>query len=105
MKKRPTKTQLPITNNHLARVVNRDASAAQVLAAACTAKTLPIQVQWPEQVLLDDYTQIDPTLSIEAPDQPSSVPEPRPGLGYAGLTPQQRYQFLTWLNEPSAAAP
>lgn len=105
MKKKLSPTSIPITYNDLARVVHRDAPAIQVLKAACEQKTLPIQIQLTDRVDLNDYTQIDPTLSIEAPVKSSGETEPRPGLGYAGLTPYQRHQFLTWLNEPSAAAP
>lgn len=103
MNRKNTQASLPITNNRLARAVNLDPPATAVLAAAHAQGNLPVQIQVSNERTNSDYTQIDPTLTIEPPPNLLTVPHPRPGVGYAGLTPQQRYQFLHWLNEPTAA--
>ncbi len=105
MKNKSAKSKLPITYSQLMRVVTQDAPAAHVLAMACDQQTLPVQIHCLVDVSDYDYTQIDPSLQIEAPAPDATVEAPRLGLGYAGLTPQQRYQFLAWLDDPMADAP
>ncbi|MFN8493209.1 MAG: hypothetical protein U0350_36770 [Caldilineaceae bacterium] len=94
----------PINQYRLARVSNVDLPVAQLLATG-KQRALPVQIQMPLQSSFYDYAQIDPDLAAEEPNPHVNVPAPRPGIGYAGLTPSQRYQFLTWLANPSAAAP
>jgi len=103
MNRKIKSTLPPITHNRLARVVHQALPATQVLAAARMQNNLPVQILPMVESVTNDYTQIDPTLALETPPNLLGVPEPRPGIGYAGLTPQQRYQFLHWLNEPTAA--
>ncbi|CAN5578159.1 hypothetical protein BH10CHL1_BH10CHL1_15050 [soil metagenome] len=105
MKNKLPKTRLSITHNPLIRIVNQDAPAAQVLATARAQQSYPVQIQDLSKTPHDDYAQIDPALQVEAPDPTAMVEAPRLGLGYAGLTPQQRYHFLAWLEDPLAVAP
>jgi hypothetical protein len=51
----------------------------------------------------EDYTQIDLKLAIQVTSILSE--DPRPGTGYAGFTPTQRYHFLQWLGQVELAAP
>ncbi|MCX6044297.1 MAG: hypothetical protein NT075_04240 [Chloroflexi bacterium] len=105
MKNKSTKIKLSITHNQLIRIVAQDPPAAQVLAQARAQQIYPVQIRNLPEAPLDDYAQIDPTLQVEAPAPTAPVEAPRLSLGYAGLTPQQRYQFLAWLEDPLATAP
>ncbi len=105
MKNKPTKIRLPITHNQLIRVIGQDAPATQVLATARAQQTLPVQILSLTEATTDDYAQTDPALQVAAPTPTTLGEAPRLNLGYAGFTPQQRYQFLSWLDDPRAAAP
>jgi hypothetical protein len=84
--------------NRLVRLAQSDPTATHVMASAggCALGRAGAPATTD-----DDYTQIDPALAVM--DGPA--PAPAPGVGYGGFTPQQRGQFLTWLEEPAAAAP
>lgn len=93
---------------HVANVYSRiegiDPPASQVFAQALEAGNLPIRARAGVPLLDEqDSTLIDPVLRIEEIRGP--IPEPSPGVSYAGLTPAQRYAFLRWLDEPTAPAP
>ncbi len=56
----------------------------------------------------EDYVLLDPALSVsvhvdETADE-TTAENVRSGLGYAGMTPQQRASFLDWLLDPSGPA-
>ena len=52
-----------------------------------------------------DYTQVDPELEISPTDMEALEADPRLGVGYAGLSEEQRYAFLKWAERPYEAAP
>lgn len=51
----------------------------------------------------DDYAQIDLTLTRTPANNPA-IPEPAPGLGYSGFSPEQRAAFLAWTLQPAMPA-
>jgi hypothetical protein len=98
--------QLQLPSNPLARITQRDVSARQVLSTlATTPPLLPVQIGTVAVPMTEEYTQIDPGLSVAQGDATQHPPLPTSGLGYAGLTPTQRQHFLTWLDDPIAPAP
>ncbi len=100
-----TKANIQPPSNPLARVLQRDKSARQVLHALGTPHPLPVQIGAIAAPAEDDYTQIDPGLSVAEARPTQPLPPPTAGLGYAGLTPGQRRHFLSWLDEPITPAP
>ncbi|MEM7129279.1 MAG: hypothetical protein AAF702_23300 [Chloroflexota bacterium] len=52
-----------------------------------------------------DYAQVDPALDVEPPQKGVPLTPPKAQVGYAGLTPPQRYRMLEWLAFPSQGAP
>jgi len=58
---------------------------------------------------MEDYTLIDPTLQLDpllnSSSPQSNFGETKNGLGYAGLTPSQRRQFIRWLTDLDQPAP
>lgn len=112
----------------LLRVVGRERPVAQVLRAAERAGEKFAMVQFKSAItapadnphpainhpthtphtdnrdnVVDDYAQIDPTLTVQ-PAPILSEPPP-PGVGYSGFTPVQRYHFLQWVAHAEGAAP
>jgi len=104
MKRKVTTQKRPLASNPFIRIAGYDAAASQVLALARSQALLPIQILATNQPTDIDYTQIDMTLSITPAVDPALTSVPQPGLGYGGLTPEQRYFFLNWLEEPTAPA-
>ena len=93
--------------NELLRLIPRDKPARQVLAIALKQGQLPIgpagDRPTPAGLDDDDYTLIDPALAVK---RPKHAPTPPPvGVGYAGLTSEQRGFFAQWLEDPSQEAP
>lgn len=92
--------------NPLVRFAGVDDTAAQVLERALDAGELPITARGAGATdAAHDYAQIDPALHIETAPADAPPPPPHPSLSYGGYTPQQRYQLLHWLQDPTAAAP
>jgi len=89
----------------LVRTVDNDAPANQVLTRALQKADLPVRSRQSQSPPNEDYAQIDPALTIAAPNADASVPPPHPSLSYAGYTPPQRYWLLQWLHQPTAPAP
>ncbi len=85
------------------RIAGRDATAGQVLALAVQRADAPFTVLGTPDPAADDPAQVDPALLIAQPAGP--VPDPAPGLGYAGFTPEQRFGFVEWVAKPEAPAP
>lgn len=83
------------------RLAGEDPPASLVLAAAARTYTALTPLTRDEGSN-DDYTLVDPGLTVVHPADPDQVPPPRNGLGYAGLTPEQRGVLLDWLADPSA---
>jgi hypothetical protein len=50
---------------------------------------------------IEDSSAIDPSLATAA----ANPPPPKPGTSYAGLTPAQRFAFITWSRTPQGPAP
>jgi hypothetical protein len=99
-----TQTRLAARTNRFVRIAGRDAPAAQVLAAAQTAWPHIQVLARPTADTAHDYTQIDLELTLP----PAATAPPTPpvaGVGYAGLTPQQRARFWQWLDDPTTPAP
>ncbi len=87
----------------LLRISGRSKPLAMLLTDA-VAVGLPIVVS-PDTVQgeIEDASAIDLSLATEPTSAPP--PTPLPGTSYAGLTPAQRYDFLTWSRKPEVAAP
>lgn len=95
-----------IGSNPFVRVVGRDAPAGQVLAALATNAPPYLQIRAVLDSTPDDYTQIDPMLQADTETADATlIPTPATGIGYAGFTPQQRFQFLQWVTAPEEPAP
>lgn len=99
------KMDIQLPTNSLARIAQRDPSARRVLNDLAASHPLPVQIRAVAEPATEDYTQIDPNLSIGEVRTTQAIPPPTAGLGYAGLTPTQRRQFLIWLDAPTAPAP
>lgn len=97
------KTREALTQNRLARIAQRDLTARQVLQRCAQQADWPMSLSSIPEPLIDDYTQIDERLRLDDQEQP--VAATNAGLGYAGLTPGQRRQFLSWLVDPLGGAP
>ena len=104
MKSKIVARKRPLASNPFIRITGYDAAASQVLALARSQALLPVQILTTGQPAEADYTQIDMTLSIAPAADPMVMPAPQPGLGYGGLTPEQRQFFLNWLEDPTAPA-
>ncbi len=104
MKNKVAARKRPLASNPLIRIVGHDAAASQVLALARSRALLPVQILATSQLIEADYTQIDMALSIAPPADSTVTPAPQLGLGYGGLTPEQRQLFLNWLDDPTAPA-
>lgn len=97
--------------NPLLRIAGRDDPAGVVLQQALGRGHLPVQTRTNPAANghlpaspADDYAQVNPSLVVRQGVTP--LPEPATGVGYAGLTPQQRWFFYEWLMDPvQAAAP
>lgn len=74
----------------LLRIAGQSPSIADIVHQAASRGIE--QTQFDPVDGLADATLIDPTLHTEA----GSAPPPAPGVGYAGLSPRQRHQFLLW---------
>jgi hypothetical protein len=83
------------------RVAGRDLPLHTVLHNAQAAQ-LPVQLHLRDDAAgLEDSAEIDPTLALgEAADPPA----PPLGIGYAGLSPDQRHAFLRWAAHPATPA-
>jgi hypothetical protein len=86
------------------RIVGQHPSASAVLAQAGQSGLLPITTEPVIQVDPSDYAQIDNGLTVSAA-RAKHADAPTAGLGYAGLTPAQRHEFLLWLQAPVVPAP
>ena len=95
-----------LAENRLVRITGRDPTVDVVMASAVERLAGVVSVLTMPNAPNGDYAQIDAALHIE----PARLehPEhgaPRPGVGYAGLTPRQRGEFLWWLRDPRLSAP
>lgn len=93
------------TIDPLVRLAGRDRPTAQVLRDALSTGRLAVQSRPASAAPADDYVQLDPALTIQAPGPAERLAPPHPTASYAGYTPQQRYQLLQWLQDPTQAAP
>ena len=89
----------------LMRVAGQDADTAEVLQTARHRGDLPVQFVDDNRITTGDYAKIDLTLDVADEDGEVSGPAPDARLGYAGWTPRQRAQFLSWLRESKGDAP
>ena len=88
------------------RVIGHHQSAEQLLGKAIAANRFPCIQSLALHADADyDYAQIDPALEISPPDQETPITPPKAQVGYAGLTPQQRYRMVEWLHWPLEGAP
>jgi len=88
----------------LVRVMGRDADTAEALQKARQRGDLPVRFIDDSHAAVGDYAKIDLTLHT-ANGEGDDDPPPDARLGYAGWTPRQRAQFLSWLHEPGSEAP
>jgi hypothetical protein len=99
---------LSIQLSPLLRVVNRDKSLPDIIRQAMQNGSSAHAMAPLPDVAIDSFDD-DPTvidLSLHIDDSDGSVPDPTPGTGYAGLSPRQRYRFLTWASQhPDQPAP
>jgi hypothetical protein len=91
--------------NRLLRMAGRDATALQVLAQVHQMQPYALQTLATAVTANQDYTQIEPALSLEGEAADGGASSPPVGVGYAGLTPVQRANFLRWAADPVNAAP
>lgn len=91
--------------NSFVRVKGRDKSAFAALGQGMRNRLGDRVVDQRSAGSGDDYAQIDPTLTVTAPERHVSIPAPQVGVSYAGMTPTQRYWFLIWLKSPDQSAP
>lgn len=96
--------QVELITNRLIRRTGHDMPAAEVVAVAAERLASIVQVAARSGADHYDYVQIDDGLQIDLHPNPNGT-QPPPAAGYAALNPQQRGQFLRWLDEPAAAAP
>lgn len=96
------KVQKQLPRNRLARVAQHALTAREILRSHAQQGDLPLVISQVREPLDEDYTQIDQRLSLADDLQLATLST---GLGYAGLTPGQRRQFLQWLDEPTTSAP
>ena len=95
-----------LPSNPLVRIAGKATPANLVWQQVVQQATLPIQARPPLSAEAADESLIDPTLAVEMA-QDIAVEEQRvpPGTGYAAFTPRQRAALLSWLDQPTAAAP
>ncbi len=87
--------------NRFIRVLDRDPPARQVLERAVKERDIPITLR-PGSLSAganadsagEDYLLLDPALAVAARVDETKEADVRSGLGYAGMTPQQRASFL-----------
>lgn len=89
-----------LSENRLVRIAGRDPAVDVVMTAAIERFAGVVTISAPPGSPISDYAQIDGALHIEASDDATPTQPPRPGIGYAGLTPRQRGEFLRWLRDP-----
>jgi hypothetical protein len=94
-----------LPSNPFVRLTRRDATASQVLSKVQSVLDAVVQITYTLQNPDYDYTQIDPELTLIKTTSGEPIAPPTPGVGYAGLTPDQRAHFLQWLDEPTTLAP
>ncbi len=70
------------------------------MLAGAAQKIAPATIRVRSAPMDEDYTLIDPTLAVGRPADVAAVAPPRSGLGYGGMTPEQRACFLDWLEDP-----
>jgi hypothetical protein len=109
-----TMADLPqvIHANRFIRVLDRDVPAGQVLTRAVKRRHIPVTLRpdYPASeanagLANEDYLLLDPALTVAVHIDATTVEDVRSGLGYAGMTPQQRAAFLDWLLDPTGPAP
>lgn len=82
------------------RVAGVDPSARAVMTLAAQHGNLPVVVAPSGDAEESDYAQIERGLDASISGAKSTEAPPSSGLGYAGLTPGQRHDFLLWLQSP-----
>lgn len=88
------------------RIVGRDKSVGELLQQDLSAdRQTRVRVLHAGNSSNFDYAQIDPELTVAKPLGETPVTPPQTRVGYAGLTPEQRYQMLKWCSNPLATAP
>ncbi|MBV7333258.1 hypothetical protein KFU94_34500 [Chloroflexi bacterium TSY] len=96
----------PEIKNPLVRIAGQSKPAHQVLCDTFNLGIYKLEALSVQKIEPDnDYAQVDTNLIITPPNEGDTIPIPHPSLGYAGLTPEQRYLFLQWLQQPTATAP
>ena len=101
--------------NSLLRFAGRDAPALAVVSIAAERGDLPVTFrQLSDRVSAglpqgdgaqSDYAQVDQSLLLADAPPLTELPAPPGGLGYSGLTPQQRAAFVRWAAKPIDDAP
>ncbi len=86
------------------RIVGQCPSASAVLLLAGQNGQFPAAIPAVAQVQESDYAQVDNGLTVSS-TKPQHPGAPIAGVGYAGLTPAQRHEFLLWLQTPVVPAP
>lgn len=90
--------------NRFVRVSGHHEPAAQLFARVLAQGTLPVLERTNGSPPADDYLLVDPSLAVTIPEPTEGVAVPDPRLGYAGYTPQQRFELLEWLTDPTQPA-
>ncbi|MEX1018175.1 MAG: hypothetical protein WDZ49_00875 [Litorilinea sp.] len=104
---------LTIQLNPLLRIAGDAAPVAHIVHQALATGTEHVRARAGTHIGTEatqpDAIQLDPTLidlTLHVDDGGGTETPPRLGVGYAGLSPRQRYEFLTWAsNDPTQPAP
>lgn len=91
--------------NPLVRVAGEHATVMAVVQAAARRGDLPIRFEAGGAGVEVDYAAVDLTLAVAGEPKAQPGATPGAGLGYSGLTPEQRGAYLHWLAQPAEAAP
>jgi hypothetical protein len=91
---------LTIQINPLLRVAHQSPAIADIVHQAARVSTAPIELDTSALQELPDSTLVD--LALHVDDARGPCPAPKPGVGYAGLSPRQRYRFLRWASTDAA---